>query len=125
MADIELNCLVHGAIPAAKRVFPVVIARSRTVGTLKNLIKQKIQPKKYPEFADLAADKLTLWNVSISLDNNANKTLKQLSCSEIIKSYSRQSGCQAISLKNLLKSMFMSSSSRLLVTKCNTFDLIS
>src|SRR4051812_24936501 len=74
MADIELNCFFHGATPAADRVFPVVIARSRTVGTLKELIKQM----KHPEFADLAADNLTLWGVSIPLDNNADNALKQL-----------------------------------------------
>ena len=74
MADIELNCLVHGATPATDRVFPVVIARSRTVGTLKELIKQR----KHPEFVDFAADKLTLWDVSIPLDDNADNALKQL-----------------------------------------------
>ena len=74
MPEIELNCFVHGATPAADRIFPVVIARSRTVGTLKELIKQR----KHPEFADLAADNLTLWGVSIPLDNNADNALKQL-----------------------------------------------
>jgi Crinkler effector protein N-terminal domain len=74
LADIELNCLVHGATPATDRVFPVVINRSKTVGTLEKLVKKR----GHPELADLAADKLTLWGVSIPLDNNADNTLRQL-----------------------------------------------
>jgi hypothetical protein len=124
MADIELNCLVHGATPATDRVFPVVIARSRTVGTLKDLIKQK----KHPEFVDLAADKLNLWGVSIPLDNNADNTLKQLVLRD-----DEAKGIQKLLPAKRLSSYFSDepaeehvhvSSSRLLVTKCNTLNYL-
>ena len=74
LRKVELNCFVYGDTPAVERIFPIVIARSRTVGTLKNLIKER----KHPEFAHIAADRLILWNVSIPLDKNADNALKQL-----------------------------------------------
>lgn len=69
MANIELNCLIRGDTPAAKRTFPVKIARSRLVGSLK---KQIIQEKPN-RFKNTDADELTLWGVSIPLDDNADK----------------------------------------------------
>ena len=74
MANIELNCLMRGDTPAAKRAFPVEIARSRLVGSLKEQIIQK----KPNRFKDTDADELTLWGVSIPLDDNADNMLGQL-----------------------------------------------
>jgi hypothetical protein len=56
---LELNCFVHGDDP--RNVFPVKIAITESVGTLKDAIKDK----KKPVFDRLAADALKLWKVSI------------------------------------------------------------
>ncbi|KAH7055035.1 hypothetical protein BKA57DRAFT_489829 [Linnemannia elongata] len=57
---LSLFCLVDGeATP-----FSVEVDRTKTIDHLKDLIKAK----KTPEFDDIAADKLTLWRVSISDD---------------------------------------------------------
>jgi Crinkler effector protein N-terminal domain len=74
MANIELICLMRGDTPAAERAFPVEIARSRLVGSLK---KQIIQEKPN-RFKNTDADELTLWGVSIPLDNNTDNMLGQL-----------------------------------------------
>ena len=59
MSDtLNLNCWVLGDDP--KRIFPVKIAKRKTVGGLKDAIKDK----KKPEFDDYAADSLDLWKVS-------------------------------------------------------------
>ncbi|KFH62119.1 hypothetical protein MVEG_11758 [Podila verticillata NRRL 6337] len=56
---LSLFCLVDGdATP-----FSVEIDQTKTVDHLKDLIKAK----KAPEFNDIAADKLTLWRVSIPI----------------------------------------------------------
>ena len=54
-----LLCVVDGEATA----FPVVVKPSNLVGELKDAIKTK----KDPRFDDIAADKLTLWKVSIPL----------------------------------------------------------
>jgi len=59
MVDIALFCLQNGEGPS--RTFSVEMDPTKTVDHLKNLIKTK----KAPEFDDIAADKLTLWRVSI------------------------------------------------------------
>ncbi|KAG0036954.1 hypothetical protein BGZ82_003403 [Podila clonocystis] len=52
--------------------FPVSIPSTDTVGTLKKLFKTE----KSPEFDDVAADKLTLWRISIPIiDNNESPIL--------------------------------------------------
>ncbi|KAF9962758.1 hypothetical protein BGZ65_008103 [Modicella reniformis] len=59
MADLTLYCLVDGE--PTSRAFPVKIAAAKTVGQL----KEAIRAEKSPEFDDIAADRLTLWKVSI------------------------------------------------------------
>jgi hypothetical protein len=55
---LELNCWVLGDDPS--RVFPVEIASSKTVGFLKEAIKDKMKPA----FDHIAANSLNLWKVS-------------------------------------------------------------
>jgi len=74
MANIELNCLMRGDTPAAECVFPVEIARSRLVGSLKKQIVQE-NPNR---FKNTDAAELKLWGVSIPLDDNADNVLRQL-----------------------------------------------
>jgi hypothetical protein len=59
---LELNCLVHGDDP--RNIFPVKIASTESVGTLKKAIKEE----KKPVFDHVAADALKLWKVSIPVD---------------------------------------------------------
>ncbi|KAG0327520.1 hypothetical protein BGZ99_007478, partial [Dissophora globulifera] len=54
---LSLFCLVDGE----STPFPVKIESSESVGELKKAVKAE----KAPEFDDVAADKLTLWHVSI------------------------------------------------------------
>lgn len=61
---LTLFCLVDGE--SASNAFPVEVESSKTIGDLKNLLKTK----KAPEFDDIAADKLILWSVSISDDDD-------------------------------------------------------
>ncbi|KAG0354094.1 hypothetical protein BG005_006763 [Podila minutissima] len=78
MTDIRLTlfCVVEGETPS--NAFPVEIESTKTTGHLKNLIKAK----KTKNFHDVAADKLTIWKVSISdeeertvlLDNFPDRT---------------------------------------------------
>ncbi|KAG0092104.1 hypothetical protein BGZ93_003296 [Podila epicladia] len=58
---MSLFCLVDGESTAS--VFPVKLSLDDSIGDLKDLIKTK----KSPEFDDVAADKLTLWRVSIPI----------------------------------------------------------
>ncbi|KAG0344766.1 hypothetical protein BG005_001679 [Podila minutissima] len=69
--SIELFCLVDGE--SASRAFPVTPSTDDSIGGLKDLIKAK----KSPEFEDIAADKLTLWCVSIPIidDDDENPIL--------------------------------------------------
>jgi hypothetical protein len=59
MDTLTLFCLVDKE--PSSSAFPVSIATAKTIGELKDAIKAK----KSPEFNDIAADKLTLWKVSI------------------------------------------------------------
>ncbi|KAK3826426.1 MAG: hypothetical protein J3R72DRAFT_528604 [Linnemannia gamsii] len=61
---LKLFCLVAGE--STTNAFPLTIPSSETVGELRNLIKVE----KSPEFDDIAADKLTLWSVLISEDED-------------------------------------------------------
>ena len=58
---ITLQCWVIGNDPS--RVFPVEIAKTKTIGALKKAIKDE----KKPEFDQLVADILVLWKVSTYL----------------------------------------------------------
>ncbi|KAF9195471.1 hypothetical protein BGZ51_000046 [Haplosporangium sp. Z 767] len=59
MADLNLFCLVDGE--STSRAFPIKISSDDTISDLKELIKVE----KTPEFDDIAANKLTLWQVSV------------------------------------------------------------
>ena len=64
MADLKLFCLVDGG--STSNAFPVKITSTDTIADLRELIKIK----KSPEFDDIAADKLTLWRVSIPVTDD-------------------------------------------------------
>ena len=73
MSKISLFCLVHGDSP--QHAFPVEIQKSKTIGHLKQLIKEKNQN----DFRDIDAKNFTLWKVDISIDDEeslANLTLE-------------------------------------------------
>jgi hypothetical protein len=55
---LELNCWILGDDP--RRVFPVEVESSKTVGTLKKAIKDEVKHS----FGDLYAKSLDLWKVS-------------------------------------------------------------
>jgi hypothetical protein len=59
---LELNCFVLGDSP--NHTFPVKIARTESVGTLKEAIKEKMKPA----FDHIRANSLVLWNVDIPFD---------------------------------------------------------
>ena len=72
---LEINCFVHDDDP--NHVFPVKIARTESVGTLKDAIKDK-----NPEsFHNVDARSLNLWNVSIAHDDgfqeNVGKVVRE------------------------------------------------
>jgi hypothetical protein len=54
--------------------FPIKIAKSETVGGLKDAIKDK----KKPEFDHVAADRLNLWKVSIPDDRSLKENISKL-----------------------------------------------
>ncbi|KAF9342828.1 hypothetical protein BGX26_006780, partial [Mortierella sp. AD094] len=58
---LKLFCLVDGESPS--NAFPLSISSTDDVGILKELIKSK----KTVDFADIDADKLTLWHVAVPL----------------------------------------------------------
>ncbi|KAF9368727.1 hypothetical protein CPB97_004301, partial [Podila verticillata] len=62
--NLKFFCLVDGE----STPFPVEIEPAKTIGELKDAMKEK----KSPEFDDIAADKLTLWRVSIPLPDDNN-----------------------------------------------------
>ena len=62
--QITLFCLVLGDDPE-EELFPVDIITNKTIGALKDSIKEK-----KPDTLSGEADKLKLWQVDISLDNN-------------------------------------------------------
>jgi hypothetical protein len=74
MATIALLCLVHG--DSADHAFPVRIDKTLLIGDLKKEIKKE----KAPEFDKFAADKLNLWKVDISYDDE--DAVKQLALKE-------------------------------------------
>ncbi|RUS33947.1 hypothetical protein BC938DRAFT_483142, partial [Jimgerdemannia flammicorona] len=64
MGDIiTVMCLVHGDLP--EHAFPIDIKRTKLVGHLKD----KIKKKKSPHFKHIAANELTVWCVSIPIDD--------------------------------------------------------
>jgi Crinkler effector protein N-terminal domain len=69
---LELNCLVLG--DSANNTFPVKIARTESVGTLKKSIKTE----KSPVFDHIPADQLHLWKVSIPFGRNIQETIHEL-----------------------------------------------
>jgi Crinkler effector protein N-terminal domain len=71
---LDLNCLVVEDDISAARVFPVKIARSETVGGLKDAIKDK---KKHA-FDGVDADRLDLWKVSIPDDRSLKENISKL-----------------------------------------------
>ncbi|KAI1296061.1 hypothetical protein EDD11_007609 [Mortierella claussenii] len=62
---LTLVCLVSGE--ALSNTFSVKISPSESISVLKDLIKSE----KTPEYDDIAADRLTLWRVTIPSDENA------------------------------------------------------
>ena len=68
-STLNLNCLVLG--DDASRVFPVEIANSKTVGDLRDAIKDK----KRPAFDHVPADTLVLWKVSILVNRSLTQNL--------------------------------------------------
>jgi len=69
--QLELNCLVLGADISS--IFPVKIANTESVGTFKELIKDK----KRPAFDHVPADTLKLFKVSFPVDDDLDATLKR------------------------------------------------
>ncbi|KAK5809561.1 hypothetical protein F5H01DRAFT_415530 [Linnemannia elongata] len=65
---LTLFCLVDGE--ATTNAFPVEIESSKTIGDL----KEHFKTKKSPEFDDIAADKLTIWRVSIPDKDDDDET---------------------------------------------------
>ncbi|THH02631.1 hypothetical protein EW145_g6727 [Phellinidium pouzarii] len=70
---LTLQCLVYGGRDPIKHIFPVEIARTKTVGQLKDEIKAK-----KPAFANIAADDLLLWKAEIDA-NDTKHFEKELS----------------------------------------------
>ena len=71
---ITLTCLVHG--DAVEHAFAVDISNNKLVSHLKDEIKKK----KENDFCNIDADKLILWKVNISYDEE--DTVKQLVLTE-------------------------------------------
>jgi len=69
---LELNCFVHDDDP--RHVFPVKIARTESVGTLKKAIKE--EKKVTLEHVD--ADSLRLWKVSIAVNSGFKEDLRKV-----------------------------------------------
>jgi len=68
---LELNCLVLG--DQRNHIFPVKIAETESVGSLKKAIKEE----KRPLFNHIAADALELWNVSEPIDQHLENNLEK------------------------------------------------
>ncbi|KAF9965805.1 hypothetical protein BGZ73_001262 [Actinomortierella ambigua] len=66
---LTLFCLVDGE--ATSNAFPVEIEPSKSIGSLKKVIKSE----KTPRFDDIAADELTLWRVSIPVEDEETPIL--------------------------------------------------
>jgi Crinkler effector protein N-terminal domain len=70
--NLELNCFVFG--DDASQVFPVKIASTDSVGTLRKAIKEE----KKPVLDHLTADSLTLWKVSIPVDHGFKENARKV-----------------------------------------------
>ena len=67
MSDtITLLCLVHGE--SSEDVFPIDITKNKLVGHL----KQQIHKECHPQFEHIEAVELTLWLVSIPINDDAS-----------------------------------------------------
>ena len=66
---LELNCLVLG--DQCNHIFPVEIAGTKSVGSLKEAIKEK----KHAAFQHIDTDALDLWNVSKVVDQTLKNNL--------------------------------------------------
>jgi hypothetical protein len=69
---LEINCLVLGE--PRGHIFPVEIAATKTVGALKDAIKEK----KQHTFQHVDADALVLWRVSVPDNEDLVETLRDL-----------------------------------------------
>ena len=69
---IELNCFLRDDDP--RHIFPIKIASTESVGTLKKAIKEEM--KVTLEYVDAVA--LQLWNVSIPVDGSLKERVKML-----------------------------------------------
>ena len=72
--SLELNCLVLGDDPS--HVFPVKIADSESIGSLKKAIREE---KKHA-FQDVDADSLKLFRVSFPVNDDLDATLTHFQC---------------------------------------------
>ncbi|KIJ63839.1 hypothetical protein HYDPIDRAFT_29189, partial [Hydnomerulius pinastri MD-312] len=70
--DLDINCWVRGY--ETNRIFAVKISRSKTVGALKDAIKNE----KPVGFRDIDANTLVLYKVSLASDEGLEETLKGL-----------------------------------------------
>jgi len=73
---LTLNCLVFGEDEG--RIFPVEIRNDKSVGSLKQAIKEN----KKAAFGSVDADTLDLWNVSIPYDDSFEENLKNIDLSK-------------------------------------------
>jgi hypothetical protein len=71
---LELNCFVHDDDPRPHHVFPVKIARTESVGTLKEAIKDK----KQVALEHVDADALQLWKVSIPVNGGFKENVRNV-----------------------------------------------
>jgi hypothetical protein len=69
---LKLNCFLQG--DEAGNIFPVKIAKTESVGTLKEAIKEK----KVVAFERVDADTLKLWKVSIPVDDCFKEKVEKL-----------------------------------------------
>jgi hypothetical protein len=72
---LELNCLILGQDP--KHIFSVKIARTESISTLKEAIKEKKNA-----FRHIDADTLTVWQVSILDDGSLGRNLREINISD-------------------------------------------
>jgi hypothetical protein len=68
---LELNCFIQG--DDATHIFPVKIARTDSVGTLKRAIKEE----KQVALEHVDADALKLWTVSVAVDDRFKENVKK------------------------------------------------
>ena len=71
-STLDLNCLVLGH--DVGHIFPIEIAKSKTVGALRKAIKDE----KRPAFDYVPADALLLWKVSIPVNRSLDENLSKL-----------------------------------------------